>query len=160
VGMYGVLDEQAATRLDYLSDLVTLVGVYRVCAEDRSMTDKESRLRELEEELKRRAGSHPMPLRKCPGCKQRKPMRWSVLYCTDCRTERAKEANRRAQRKRRQRETYQRREAAGLVKRSKSFYTLQATCAHCGQPFTPERSSARYCSARCRVAAHRAKKGA
>src|SRR5262245_32696017 len=30
-------------------------------------------------------------------------------------------------------------------------------CQHCGQSFTPERSTARYCGARCRVAAHRAK---
>jgi hypothetical protein len=30
-------------------------------------------------------------------------------------------------------------------------------CSHCGQPFTPERSTARYCSTRCRVAFHRAK---
>jgi hypothetical protein len=29
-------------------------------------------------------------------------------------------------------------------------------CAHCGQTFTPKRSDARYCSGRCRVAAHRA----
>jgi hypothetical protein len=29
-------------------------------------------------------------------------------------------------------------------------------CAHCGEQFTPKRSDARYCSARCRVAAHRA----
>jgi hypothetical protein len=29
-------------------------------------------------------------------------------------------------------------------------------CAHCGEPFTPARSDARYCSGRCRVAAHRA----
>jgi hypothetical protein len=29
-------------------------------------------------------------------------------------------------------------------------------CAHCGERFTPERSTGRYCGARCRVAAHRA----
>ena len=29
-------------------------------------------------------------------------------------------------------------------------------CDHCGATFTPERSTARYCSTRCRVAAHRA----
>jgi hypothetical protein len=27
-------------------------------------------------------------------------------------------------------------------------------CAECGERFTPQRSTARYCSARCRVAAH------
>ena len=32
-----------------------------------------------------------------------------------------------------------------------------ATCAKCGQEFQPERATAIYCSARCRVAAHRAK---
>jgi hypothetical protein len=30
-------------------------------------------------------------------------------------------------------------------------------CAHCGQEFTPSRSDARFCSGRCRVAAHRAR---
>src|SRR5215203_1298838 len=29
-------------------------------------------------------------------------------------------------------------------------------CEHCSQPFTPSRYDARYCSGRCRVAAHRA----
>ena len=29
-------------------------------------------------------------------------------------------------------------------------------CAECGERFTPKRSTARFCSARCRVAAHRA----
>lgn len=28
-------------------------------------------------------------------------------------------------------------------------------CGHCGKPFTPKRSDARYCSGRCRTAAHR-----
>ena len=32
-----------------------------------------------------------------------------------------------------------------------------ATCAQCGVDFQPERATAIYCSARCRVAAHRAK---
>jgi hypothetical protein len=31
-------------------------------------------------------------------------------------------------------------------------------CDRCGGRFTPERSTGRYCGARCRVAAHRAKK--
>ena len=31
-----------------------------------------------------------------------------------------------------------------------------SSCAHCGATFTPKRSTARYCSTRCRVAAHRA----
>lgn len=30
-------------------------------------------------------------------------------------------------------------------------------CAHCGEDFTPKRSDARYCSGKCRVAAHRAR---
>jgi hypothetical protein len=31
-------------------------------------------------------------------------------------------------------------------------------CGHCGQVFQPERTTARYCSTRCRVAAHRSSK--
>jgi len=32
-----------------------------------------------------------------------------------------------------------------------------ASCAHCGAEFTPKRSTARFCSTACRVAAHRAR---
>jgi hypothetical protein len=32
---------------------------------------------------------------------------------------------------------------------------MQITCATCDDPFTPRRSTARYCSGACRVAAHR-----
>ena len=31
-----------------------------------------------------------------------------------------------------------------------------STCEHCGASFTPQRSTARFCSSRCRTAAHRA----
>ena len=34
---------------------------------------------------------------------------------------------------------------------------LTQTCAHCGQTYTPTRSDSIYCTAACRVAAHRAK---
>lgn len=34
---------------------------------------------------------------------------------------------------------------------------LWTECAHCGDPFAAQRISARYCSGRCRVAAHRAR---
>jgi len=36
--------------------------------------------------------------------------------------------------------------------------TEARTCEHCGEPFTPERRDARFCSLRHRVAAHRARK--
>ena len=35
---------------------------------------------------------------------------------------------------------------------------LTQTCAHCGQTYTPTRSDSIYCTAACRVAAHRAKR--
>jgi len=34
---------------------------------------------------------------------------------------------------------------------------VTASCQSCGQPFTPQRRSARFCSPACRVAAHRAR---
>ena len=34
---------------------------------------------------------------------------------------------------------------------------LTQTCAHCGQTYTPKHSNSVYCSAKCCVAAHRAK---
>jgi hypothetical protein len=40
--------------------------------------------------------------------------------------------------------------------RAKDPDTRTRACARCGATFTPARSDARYCSARCRVAAHRA----
>jgi hypothetical protein len=76
---------------------------------------------------------------------------WNSHYCCACAALRTAEANRRAQRRRRQREKQRRHEAAGLVQGA-------LACAHCGKRFSPKRSSARYCGARCRVAAHRHKK--
>ena len=35
---------------------------------------------------------------------------------------------------------------------------VTATCQHCGDSFNPKRRDARYCSTRCRTAAHRAKR--
>jgi hypothetical protein len=35
---------------------------------------------------------------------------------------------------------------------------LRVACAHCGVEFQPERTTARFCSPRCRVAFNRAKK--
>ena len=124
------------------------------------MSDKKSRLSELEEAI--RAASAFLPdnyrvWRPCQNCGEDSSMWCNAKYCQVCAQERAKEANRRAQQKRRRRDTRQRQEAAGLIKNPGFFSILQADCAHCGQPFKPERSTARYCGARCRVAAHRAR---
>ena len=35
---------------------------------------------------------------------------------------------------------------------------LTVDCEHCGEPFVQKRSDSRFCSSRCRVAAHRASK--
>ena len=36
---------------------------------------------------------------------------------------------------------------------------LPRRCAHCGRPFLPERTTARYCGGKCRVAAWRIRQG-
>ena len=42
-------------------------------------------------------------------------------------------------------------------RRGSALVLQDRPCLQCGSIFTPERSTARYCSTRCRVAAHRAK---
>jgi hypothetical protein len=73
------------------------------------------------------------------------------------------ESKRRYRRQRRDLQKTARRLAAGHLKKIdlKSGYFLMpcpVPCVHCGAEFQPQRSSARYCGARCRVAAHRAKR--
>jgi hypothetical protein len=43
-------------------------------------------------------------------------------------------------------------------RRSRAKVKDELCCGRCGQPSTPKRSDARYCSARCRVAAHRTRR--
>ena len=95
--------------------------------------------------------------RPCKDCGALSVLKNNAIYCEECRDRRAAEANRLARRNRRQRDTLARREAAGVIKKSGCFLVLAANCSHCGGPFAPKRSTARYCGARCRVAAHRAK---
>jgi hypothetical protein len=97
--------------------------------------------------------------RVCPVCGRDKLMRPAAQLCCACYEARQAEANRANQRKRRQRERRKRHLAAGLLKVTGSFtLKVSATCAHCGTSFEPKRCSARYCSTKCRVAAHRGKK--
>lgn len=48
--------------------------------------------------------------------------------------------------------------AKGLVRLLASDTGRGVTCEHCHEPFVPTRSDARYCSTRCRVAAHRSRR--
>jgi hypothetical protein len=64
-------------------------------------------------------------------------------HCPPCSRERARDMSR--ERGRRYRTRHRRR-------------LPTASCACCGGPFRPERTTGRYCSPRCRVAAHRARK--
>jgi len=43
-------------------------------------------------------------------------------------------------------------------RRQRNHQPKPVACAHCGEEFTPKRSTATFCSAKCRVAAHRAAK--
>ena len=95
----------------------------------------------------------------CVRCRERYMGFGRGWYCATCRQARIAEAKRRYQRKRRQRETAKRKEAAGHFLGTGFFrIVLKVSCAHCGKRIKPKRSTARYCSTRCRVAANRAKK--
>jgi hypothetical protein len=86
-------------------------------------------------------------------------MHFNARMCGACYALRQAQANRANQRKRRQWEKRKRHLAAGLLQKNAYFVmAAEIRCAHCGEPFRPQRSSARYCSVRCRVAAHRNKK--
>jgi hypothetical protein len=115
-------------------------------------TDLQKAWKALELAFKAMSGS-PTCLRRCAGCgvKVRLSIYAPCRYCRECAARRKAEANRRAQRRRRYWEKRVRHKAAGLVEGT-------LACAHCGKRFRPQRSSARYCSTRCRVAAHRHKK--
>jgi hypothetical protein len=118
--------------------------------------DRKSRLHALEEII---ADWLSLDLwwRTCASCGQEELMRPAARLCPTCRQQRQAEANRANQRRRRQREKVRRRLAAGHLKKAGPYFVVGAavTCAHCGAPFRPARSSGRYCSPRCRVAAHR-----
>ena len=42
--------------------------------------------------------------------------------------------------------------------RRNSYFWLELICQHCGEPFQSKRVHKLYCSGRCRVAAHRARR--
>jgi hypothetical protein len=97
-------------------------------------------------------------LERCPRCRRQCLLSSRSPYCADCLRQHQAEANRASRRQRRQEETLRRRLTAGLVRPSQEgLVPCAIACARCGQPFRPERTTGRYCSTRCRVAAHRAK---
>lgn len=97
------------------------------------------------------------------GRRQGKRGRRGGDFCVVCIELRRRQQNREGQRARRRAETIERRTAAGIVRTTEAggFAVLQPvarTCRHCGEPFTPARTTAQFCSARCRVAHHRREK--
>jgi hypothetical protein len=91
----------------------------------------------------------------CPECgtEERRDIRSS--RCTACQKQRRRERRREAQQRRRQ---YKAAAAGDRVKTTEFFQfiiPLEVSCRQCGKRFAPQRTSAQYCSARCRVAAWR-----
>jgi len=89
--------------------------------------------------------------RRCRWCGEVKELHCRAKVCEDCRHERdmKKQRERRAVK-------------AGLLVTvpHKAFRLLQSaarTCGHCGGEFKPKRTTARYCSTKCRVYAARAR---
>jgi hypothetical protein len=85
-----------------------------------------------------------MPTRICWSCRQ------PFQVTTHSRSRRCRECQRKEEMTR-QRE--RRHLAAGLA--TATGKPIKRKCQQCGQPFTPQRSTARFCSASCRVAHHR-----
>jgi hypothetical protein len=92
----------------------------------------------------------------CQDCGAPDWMSPNARYCPECGQRRRAESNRAAQRARRRRETKQRQLAAGMLK-SAGVFLIPAplTCKQCGQPFHPQRTTAQFCSVKCRAAHHR-----
>jgi hypothetical protein len=91
---------------------------------------------------------------RCDACARQKRERQEADRPQD-----KKRKNREAQQRRRHWEKLQRHLAAGLVEShgGKLHDVEQIYCKHCGEWFCPIRCTARYCSPRCRMAAHRAR---
>jgi hypothetical protein len=122
--------------------------------------ERRGRLRAIEEHIRAMAPFLPPAEveRPCVGCGIDTWMKPQARYCEECEAANRAKANRANQRRRRRRETNRRQRQAGHLKSAGFFSMLvHVPCAHCGEPFKPERTTARYCSTRCRVAAHRAK---
>jgi hypothetical protein len=124
------------------------------------MNDRKSRLESLEAMIADMAAFLPHEVEKvCADCGVEYSMKPCARYCEECAAWRRGLANRMQQQRRRRREKRQRQIAAGLLKGTSFFSILVSIpCAHCGDPFKPQRTTGRYCSTRCRVAAHRARK--
>ncbi len=88
---------------------------------------------------------------RCIGCKQTKKLSSDRELCLDCRHKRdmASQRRRRALK------------AGLLVTKTEGHFKIDAPlkrpCEHCGREFQPRRTTARFCSTKCRVYAARAK---
>jgi hypothetical protein len=117
---------------------------------------REARLRELEGGLhrgRRSVKSHDCRVC-CPDCGKVEVRGVGARRCRECADRHARERRVDAQRTRRLL-------AAGLVERQACgvislLAPVKGVCAQCGAEFERRRTTARYCSAKCRVAAHRA----
>jgi hypothetical protein len=87
---------------------------------------------------------HTLTKHDCPLCGATVAGLIAGRTCAACNIERTLERNRANARSWRQRK--------GLIKRPD-----EQQCPHCLETFTPKRSTAQFCSTRCRVAAHRGK---
>ena len=96
-------------------------------------------------------GFREFKLHKCNHCgaemlRDPKSKSWRADYCNHCQKKHKRFENRQAAKAYRQRN------------RHKTIVVHEPiACSHCGERFNPQRSTAKYCSTNCRVAAHRSK---
>jgi hypothetical protein len=98
---------------------------------------------------------------KCPRCGVREQRGFTANLCRECQASATKARRRETQQLRRGVQAGRLRgytEDVMFYGKGKIDDPLPFTCGHCGTVFYPQRSSARYCSTKCRVAAHRGQK--
>ena len=124
---------------------------------------RKARLREIEDGLRatgaarrfRSVKSHACRIR-CCDCGKPEVRGVQAKRCRECQGQRDRERRVHAQRKGRLL-------AAGLVAEQtqgifRVLVAVKGVCRQCGEEFPRRRTTARYCSTRCRMAAHRGKK--
>lgn len=100
-------------------------------------------------------------VKECP-CGVVERMHVKSWLCTACRRRRRAEQNRRTQFYRRRHERYLRKLATGVVVHYPYGSIIEprsVPCQQCAEAFQPRRTTAKFCSTRCRVAWHRRSTG-
>ena len=91
----------------------------------------------------------------CASCGKKEERGNATELCSACALERRRQRRRAAQQERRGLQS------GRYIRQTQGIFRVlvpkRQRCVHCGREFLPERSTARFCSTRCRVALYRSK---